>query len=292
MDSIHFMKDNKPYITGIYKLSNHGTEQGIIPRFVLQMLDLEQTAFMPLGRLKKSYKYVNVVSSDFTRFYDLNQEIKIKRSEFYKKLISKQIVETQENGVLSIDRTIETSLLHNVKDFFIKGRILINNWAKSEVITDEYFDLKNLLIVKDSNFSNNTKHYLSLDEHRRYEYLFKLIENGRTQFLSRFNNIRARIEHENFQLHYSRIELINDEIKIFEPLLDNTEMYGLIDYFYENILNLIEKVMVYYYGINAYINWNESMNLFKRKEIDFDKQLYEYVILPNQDRDKMKRLIN
>ena len=238
---------NKHYVTSIYKLNSHGTEQGIIPRFVLQMLELEEKAFMPIGRLKKSYKYVNVASSDFTSFYDLNQEIKIKRSEFYKKLISQEIVETQQNGVLSIDRTIETSLLQNVKDFFIKGRILINNWARSEVITDEYFDLKNLLIVKDSNFINNAKHYLSLDEHRRYEYLFKLIENGRKQFLSRFNNIRARIEHENFQLYYSRIELINDEIKIFEPLLDNEPMYELVDFFYENILDLIEKVMGYYY---------------------------------------------
>jgi len=284
--------DNKPLYTRINKLNNHGTKQGIIPRFVLQILDLEDKAFMPIGRLKKSYKYVNVVCSDFTSFYDLNQEIKIKRNEFHKRLISKEIVEIQENGVLSIDRTIETLLLQNVKDFFIKGRILLNNWAKSEVITDDFFDLKNLLIVKDSNFITNSNKYLSLDEHSRYEYLFKLIENGRIQFLNRFNSIRAKIEHEDLTLNYSRIEFINDEIIIFEPLLDNAAMYELVDFFYENILNLIEKVMVYYYGINAYINWNESMNLFRREEIDFDKKLYEYVIFPNQERDKMERLIN
>lgn len=284
--------DNKPLYTRINKLNNHGTKQGIIPRFVLQMLDLEDKAFMPIGRIKKSYKYVTVACTDFTSFYDLNQEIKIKRNEFHKRLISKEIVEIQENGVLSIDRTSETSILQNVKDFFIKGRILVNNWAKSEVITDEFFDLRNLLIVKDSNFITNSYQYLSLDEHRRYEYLFKLIENGRTQFLNRFNNIRAKIEHEDLTLNYSRIELINDEIIIFEPFLDNAAMYELVDFFYENILNLIEKVMAYYYGINAYINWNESMSLFRREEIDFDKKLYEYVILPNQERDKMERLIN
>ncbi|NVN95340.1 MAG: hypothetical protein HXX18_08670 [Bacteroidetes bacterium] len=283
--------ENQPLYSKVYKLNNHGTKQGIIPRFVHQMLDLEEIAFMPIGGLKKSYKYINVAISDFTSFYDLNQEIKIKRNEFYNKLISKEIIETQENGALSIDRTLETNLLENVKAFFIKGRILINNWAKSDVLTDEYFDLKNLLIVNDSNFIKNSNHYLSLDEHRRYEYLLKLIENGRKQFLTRFNNIRARIEHENFQLYYSQIELINDEIKIFEPLLDNTAMYELVDFFYENILNLIEKVMVYYYGINAYLNWNKSMNLFKREEVDFDNQLYEYVIIPNQEIDKMKRLI-
>ena len=283
--------DNNPLYPSINKINNHCIHQGIIPRFILQMLELERIAFMPVGSIKKSYKYVKVASSDFTSFYDLNQEIKIKRKEFIEKIFSREIIEIQKNGTLSIDRTIETHLLEKVKDFFIKGRILVNNWAKSDVVSDEFVDLKNLLIVKDTNFITNTNHYLSLDKHRRYECIFEIIEDGRAQFLSRFNNIRARIEHDDLILNYSRIELINDEIRIFEPLLDNSAMYELVELFYENILNFIEKVMAYFYGINAYINWNKSMNLFKREELDFDKNLFEYVILPNEDRDKMKKLI-
>ena len=115
--------DNKPYITGIYKLNEHGIKQGIIPRFVLQMLRLEEAASFPTNSPKKSYKYINVVCSEFTSFYDLHEEIIKKRKEYYKKLQSKEIIEFQQSEVLSIDRTIETSLLQNAKDFFIKGRI-------------------------------------------------------------------------------------------------------------------------------------------------------------------------
>jgi hypothetical protein len=45
-----------PYIAEINKLSSHGTEQGIIPRFVLQMLKLEEEASFPTNAPKKSYK--------------------------------------------------------------------------------------------------------------------------------------------------------------------------------------------------------------------------------------------
>lgn len=280
-----------PYIAEINKLSSHGTEQGIIPRFVLQMLKLEEEASFPTNAPKKSYKYITVASSDFTSFYDLHEEIIDKRKEYLRKLYSKEIIEIQQSGAISIDRTIETSLLQKVKDFFIKGRIMLNNWAKSEVIKDEYFDLKNLLIVKDSNFENQYQKYLSIDEDARYDHLFNLIRVGRNQFLNKFNEIRAKIEHEDLQLKYSRIELKDDEIKVNEPFLENNPMYELIDFFYENILSLIEKVMVYYYGINAFINWNENKNLFKRDKIDFENEMYEYVILSNMERANMKKLI-
>lgn len=281
-----------PYIAEINKLSSHGTEQGIIPRFVLQMLKLEEEASFPTNAPKKSYKYITVASSDFTSFYDLHEEIINKRKEYLRKLYSKKIIEIQQSGAISIDRTIETSLLQNVKDFFIKGRIMLNNWVKSEVIKDEYLDLKNLLIVKDSNFENQYQKYLSVDEYARYDHLFNLIRVGKNQFLNKFNKIRAQIEHEDLQLKYSRIELKDDEIKVNEPFLENNPMYELIDFFYENILDLIEKVMVYYYGINAFINWNGNKNLFKRDKIDFENEIYEYVILSNKERANMKKLIN
>ena len=169
---------------------------------------------------------------------------------------------------------------------------MLNNWAKSEVIKDEYFDLKNLLIVKDSNFENQYQKYLTIDKYVRYDHLFQLIRVGRSQFLNKFNEIRAKIEHEDLQLKYSKIELKDDEIKVNEPFLENNPMYELIDFFYENILSLIEKIMAYYYGINAFINWNGNKNLFKRDKVNFENEEYEYVILSNKERANMKKLIN
>lgn len=273
-------------------MNDHGTQQGIVPRFILQMLELEEQMYMPIGGSRKSYRYITVASADFTSFFDLHQSIKENRREYTEKLLSKELIEIQENGTLEIDRSLEIALIQSVKDFFIRGRIILNNWAKSNVIKDDFFDINNLLFVKDSNFINQKERYLSSDEDMRYEYLFKLIEDGRNLFLSRFINIRVKIEHADLRINYSQIELIDGEIKISEPLLDNSPLYELIDFFYENIFNLIEKVMVYFFGINAFINWNGEKSLFKREEFDFEKQLYEFVILQNQVRDRMMKLIS
>ena len=69
-------------------------------------------------------------------------------------------------------------------------------------------------------------------------------------------------------------------------------MYALIDSFYDNILNFIEKIMIFYYGINAVINWNGLMNLFEQKTVDYDSGKYKYVISVNSEKENIKRLIN
>jgi hypothetical protein len=57
--------------------SNHGTIQGIIPRFFLQMADMAKSAIPPEGEQAKKFEHFFEYNiSDFTDFYDIFHEIK------------------------------------------------------------------------------------------------------------------------------------------------------------------------------------------------------------------------
>jgi len=277
----------------VNKISNHGIEQGITPRFIFQMQELHKKAFEPKKEnIPDFYKYIQVVINDFTTFYDLHEKIKEKHSKYLNNLKNLTNVSRQENGALNIDQTLESELINDVKDFFIKGRILLNNWASSGVIKDEFIDLKSLLIVKDNNFEKQREIYLALDEQKRYESLFNFIHKARENFLSEFNCIRAEIEHNMLTFNSYQIGILNNKIIIKEPLIKEKPMYAIINSFYDNILNFIEKIMIFYYGINAVINWDGLMNLFEQKTVDYESGKYRYVILVNSEKENMKRLIN
>lgn len=65
------MKD-KPIYNRIERISNHGIEQGIVTRFYLQMQKMAEYAFIDENeRNNRIGKYMNIVVSDFTAFYDL-----------------------------------------------------------------------------------------------------------------------------------------------------------------------------------------------------------------------------
>jgi hypothetical protein len=257
------------------------------------MQDLHEKAFEPVNNnVPDFHKYTQVVINDFTRFYDLYDGIKTKHQKYISQLKNSSIVKVQHNGALEIDRTLESDLINEVKDFFIKGRILLNNWSSSKAIKDEYIDIKNILIVKDNNFEKQRDKYLALDEHKMYESLFDYFSGARVNFLTEFNDIRAEIEHSMLTFNFYQVNMQNGEISITEPLIRNKPMYQRLDFYYNSIFDFIERVMIFYYGINAVKNWKGLMNLFERQSVNYEKSEFKYVILPNHKNNDMKCLIN
>jgi hypothetical protein len=152
--------------------------------------------------------------------------------------------------------------------------------GESEIITDNYFDLNKLLLVNDKNYILNKKELISKSPDYRYNCLFNLIEKARTEFLSDFNNIRVNFEHNQLLLDKYEVILEGNSKKIIEPKLGNKNLSFAINYYYENILELIEKLMCYYYGINAYVNSSGGLNLFIEKDFDYSKLIYKYHLSP------------
>lgn len=283
----------EPFFIGSETSSNHGTSQGILPRFFLQMYDLAQFALIDKKVLDEKFAPFSENNvSDFTDFYDLFQDIKTIYNEYLNGLKSRKYYSIDENGSYHHDRTQELILKKKIKDFFILGRLLINNFAKSEIIDDNKIVLNDLLIVNDKNFQKNKSRFLENKEGISYKILFQIIEDSRNEFLNTFNQIRADIEHNNLQIGKFLVKIEKGEIKVKEPSLIKYKLIEELEIFYERILEFIEILMAYYYGLNAYQRTDGFLTLFQRKEYDYTALKYRFVIKSRIGDDSLILLIN
>lgn len=259
--------------------SNHGTEQGIIPRFELQMIDLYRIALVDPKEYEfnKFIMFTEVVNPEITHLYDIHFSIVQKIGTYTKGMIEGEFCSLQ-NGIPHFDRTIELELIDLVKDFFIRGRILLENFRKSEIIDDSLFCLGKLLLVNDNNFQRNKQEQKALIPDNRYDPLYDLIEISRTRFLNEFNDIRVGFEHNQLQLNKYDFDFTNSIV--IEPSLGNKKLSIATDFFYESILDMIEKLMCYFYGIKASEKSNGTLKLYIVKDYDYTKLRNKYMLSP------------
>lgn len=276
---------------GFSTFSNHGTSQGIIPRFYLQMVDMAQFAFEKEGVEERLHSFLNKNISDFTDFYDLFTELKSTYIDYRDGLKIGKYYSLNDKGTFNHDRSNELILKKKIKDFFIQGRLVIYNFGKSDVINDGEFILNNFLIVKDSNFEKSKLNCLNSSVGNKYRFLIEIIENARKDFLSEFNQIRADFEHQNLQIEDFKVQVINNQIEVVEPSLHNANLLSKIEYYYEQTLDLIEVTMAFFYGIQAYEKTNGFVTLFSRDEFDYSKLHYKYVVMPNMYENGLTKLI-
>ena len=64
---------------------------------------------------------------------------------------------------------------------------------------------------------------------------------------------------------------------VFEPLLKDKILSVKLEYFYENILEFIEKLVVYYLGINGERNKKGFLKLHVRRDFHYPDLKYKYV---------------
>jgi hypothetical protein len=265
--------------TKIETSSNHGTEQGIIPRFELQMIDLYRIALENPKEyeLNKFVGFSNVVLPEITHFYDINLSMVQKFEVYMNGMIKGEYCKIQ-NGIPCFDRSIELEIKDLIKDFFIRGRILLQNFSKSQIIDDNYFCLDKLLIVNDKKFQKNKIEQQALIPDNRYDILYNLIENSRQKFLKDFNDIRGGFEHN--QTITDKFDYDFEKKLVIEPTLKKMKLKYALTFFYENILDLVEKLMCYYFGIKANIRSNGGLKLFIQKDYDYKNLRYKYIISP------------
>lgn len=284
-----FMSDQ--VIKGYSTFSNHGTDQEIIPRFYLQMVDMAQFAFDKAGIEERLHDFLNKNISDFTEFYDLFTEMKFIYVDYRDGLKSGKYYSLDDKGFFRHDRSNELVLKKKIKDFFIQGRLVIYNFGKSGVINDGEFVLNNFLIVKDGRFEQNKLSFLNSTVGHKYKFLIEIIENARKAFLSELNQIRADFEHQNLQVENFKVQAVNNQIEVFEPNLGNGNLLNKIENFYEQTLDLIEVLMAFFYGIQAYEATNGFMTLFRRDEFDYSNLHYKYLVMPNMYENGLIKLI-
>ena len=250
-------------------ISNHGTKQGIIPRFWLQTMELAESVFGKAEGDKKLGDFFPKNVNDITNLYDLYQEIVTEYNDYKVGLSDERYFSINEKGQFKLDQSVELKLEKKIKDFFILGRLLVNNFAKSTIIDSEHFMLNKVIIVNDKNFEKNKLEYIELDVSKRFLPLFDIIETARKEFLNEFNDVRAEIEHNNFSIPKFEINTKNGDFA--EPSIHgNASLIEELEHYYNNLLDLIETLIAYYFGIEAVSN-NNNFALYIRKDYDFKK---------------------
>ena len=105
--------------------------------------------------------------------------------------------------------------------------------------------------MSDINFNKNKTSQLA--NNKKFEYLFFIVENARKKFLSEFVTIRNNIEHNDFSISNYQLTVISDVFIVEEPLLGNRKLLDSLNFYFENICEFIELIMIYYFGINSYL---------------------------------------
>jgi hypothetical protein len=198
---------------------------------------------------------------------------------------------SDEKGAFKHDRSSELILKKKAKEFFINGRLLIYNFGKSGIIDEGPFILNNLLIVNDQNFEKNKTKCLADPQRGLYGFLLERIQRARADFLTSFNQVRIDFEHHNFQIENFKVKKVNDKIEVVEPSLGYSNLLEEVQILYERILDLIEVLMVFFFGVKAHQKTNGFMTLFRREQFDYSNLLYKYTVLPNMDQQGLTRLI-
>jgi len=270
---------NKPLFGGYEVIANHGTAQGIIPRFFLQINDLANIAIGKDGE-DRCYTFLEKNVTDFTDVYDIYQKFLSQYSDYINGINSGKYFKLTNDGFPSIDRSVEIEMRKTVKDFFIYCKLAIDNFSKSGLIDDDKFQISKYLFVNDKNYEKNKELCLSIKDGPKYDILFSIVDGGRNKVLSQLSKIRNDYEHYNFQVGNFVINVVSGKIEIVEPDISNMSLKKSIDFFYEEAFNFIESLIVFYWGLNAYHKSGGALMLFQRRDFDFSQMKYRFVIYP------------
>ena len=101
------------------------------------------------------------------------------------------------------------------------------------------------------------------------------MKRARLSFLNDFSKSRGAIEHDDFELDRFTFHRQENGVTLIEPNFHSELLSKKIEFYYENILNLIEKITVYFAGINCEER-NSFYKLYKTERPDFPNLIYGY----------------
>jgi|GEM_PF-2450988 len=260
--------------------SNHGTEQGIIPRFYEQIFDLAKDGGLKKEFEQKSKIYFENVIPEFTQFYDLNKEIQDLIYDYKEGVRTGRYFSISERGHSVLNKHNELKIQSRVKDFFIRGKIAIVYFMKCGIIDDDSdFKLeKFFLCKKDEDFNKRKTEYIN-KHGNKYKPILDLFQKYKSDIndLSEFNEIRGDIEHNPFKLDDFVLINSTEGISIKEPMIKGVILSSKLQSYLDNIFDFIEKILVYYYGINGELKTKGFFKLYERINFNYSLSEYKYI---------------
>jgi len=252
--------------------SNHGMDLGIWPRFYLQIQDLAEFS-------SKSFDsnglYEKEVISGIKNLYDIHFLIQNLIQDYSTGLKDGRYYYKTSQGMHAIQTHQEREISNKIEDFLSRGKVLLIRLGDCGIIDKSDFNITDFVKVNDSNFEKAKDKYL-LKTDKRYLPIINLINKSRNSFLNEFKYLREEAQHEFFKLDRFKIQTVNDQIVVEEPIFKGLPLSTKISFYYENILDFIEKVLVYYFGINGELHLKGFAYLEFNPDYNYSKQHYKY----------------
>lgn len=257
------------------QIRGHGTNTGIWPRFFFQMDDLAQWAIGKQEFEDRSTTCFNNVMPNIEKFYDIYHKFIEMLNDYREGIQSGKYFNVDGRGQSNHNKIPEREISDKVQEFFIHGKIMIVNFVKSGIIDDRSFQLQDYYFADEKKFVLKKDAYLK-NSNGFYLPIIDLLERAQEKFLKPYNKIRGEIEQDHFTINDFKLEVTQNGAFVFDPIFDGRILSESIKSYYENILELIEKLIAYYLGLRGESQKN-FLQLVVRREYDFPKMLYKYV---------------
>ena len=252
----------------------YGTKQGIMPRFYLQLKELCDFINTPTFIQTVPEKFLKVIIPELANFYDVNNNLQATIKEFLEGVKDGTLYKISEDGSTSFTRKKEFEISNLTKDFFIQGKILLVKYFKGDIVVDSDFKLSPYYFCDDTKFDIKFSQYNS-GKNQKYLPLLNVLKTARLTFLNDFTKIRGAIEHEDFELDRFILNHKNHITTLIEPNFQGNILSNKISFYYDKILELIEKITVYFAGINCE-ELNSVYKLYKTANPDYSNLIYGY----------------
>ena len=260
----------------VIELSGHGTDTGIWPRFFLQMHDLGQFAVGKQEFDTRSEKYFKDVIPQIEKFYDIFHDYKNLVADYREGIKSGKFYKIDERGHITHTKMPETKIFDKVKDFFIHGKIMLVTFVESGIIDEPGFNFTDFYFAGENKLEQKKIEYLKTTE-GYFIPLITLLEKAQNSLLRPFNSVRGDIEHNRFNIDDFKLEESMNGAIVNEPLFQNKSLSVTLQVYYDKILDLIEKLVAYYFGIKAETKPG-CFELYVRREYNYPKLLYKFTI--------------
>lgn len=252
----------------------YGTKQGIMPRFYMQMRELCNFLNTPAFIQTIPEKFLKVIIPELANFYDVNNNLQTTIKEFLDGVKDGTFYKVSEGGDTSFTRKKEFEISNLTKDFFIRGKILLVKYFKSDIVVDGDFKLSPYYFCDDIKFDAKFSQFSS-GKKQKYLPLLNVLKNARDSFLNEFSKTRGTIEHDDFELDRFKLQHEGNITTLIEPNFQGDTLSKKIEFYYGRIFELIEKLTVYFAGINCE-ELNSVYKLYKTETPDYPNLIYGY----------------
>lgn len=247
-------------------------------RFWAQFIDMGAFAWPKDEFGQRLMPFVESVLPELSYVHEKRERLIAAVAAYKAGVAEGRLFKVNERGQTDHDRSMEKEISDLVKDFFIHLKLCIDNTFSSGILSDSDFNAESFhKCDADKRLARKDEYLRSKDG--RYAPVIELIIRANDQLLVRLKQIRGAFEHKAFSLDPFQVDKGPDGHFVTEPSLDGRPLLITIDKYYEEIFNLIEKLIAYFIGINVECK-HAGFELQVGREVDYLNSKNRFIIAP------------